>query len=167
MKKTLIMLFIAGAFTASAQTVSKCDKKFVECTASHGIFEVKTSQLAMTKATTLEVKELAKTLDQQRINSDVELKSIAEKKGITLPTGLTKHQQKCYDKLAKEEGKKLDKCYAHKMAKCHKKEICKFKREARKSKDADLKQFASGGIATLEQHKEMAKKACEAVKKIN
>jgi putative membrane protein len=165
MKKAIIMLFMAGTFAASAQTVSKCDKKFIECTASHGIFEVKTAQLALTKATTPEVKELAKTLESQRINSDVELKSIAVKKNVTLPTGLSKKQQKCYDKLAKEEGKKFDKCYAHKMAKCHKKELCKFKREAKKSKDADLKKFASGGIATLELHKEMAKKVCAAVKK--
>lgn len=165
MKKTIIMLFMAGTFAASAQTVAKCDKKFVECTASHGIFEVKTSQLALTKATTPEVKELAKTLDAQRINSDVELKSIAAKKNITLPTGLTKKEQKCYDKLAKEEGKKFDKCYAHKMVKLHKKELCKFKKEAKKSKDADLQKFASAAIPTLEQHKEMAKKACEAVKK--
>ena len=64
-----------------------------------------------------------------------------------------------------KEGKKFDKCYAKTMAKFHKKEICKFKKEAKKTKDTDLKNFANGGIATLEQHKEMAKKACAAVKK--
>lgn len=82
-----------------------------------------------------------------------------------LETDLTKKQQKCYDKLARKEGKKFDKCYAHSMAKCHKKEICMFKREAKKTDDADLKKFANEAIPTLEQHREMAKNACKAVKK--
>lgn len=165
MKKTIILLFIASAFAVNAQTVSKKDKKFVECTAAHGIFEVKTAQLAQTKATTPEVKELGKTMEQHRGNSNEALKSIAAKKNVTLPTTLSKKQQKCYDKLAKKEGKKFDKCYAKTMAKGHKKEICKFKKEAKKTEDADLKKFASDAIPTLEQHKEMAKNACAAVKK--
>ena len=165
MKKTIIMLFIASAFAVGAQTTSKRDQKFIECTAAHGLFEVKASQLAETKATTPEVKELGKTLEQQRNNSDVELKSIAAKKNITLPAGLSKKQQKCYDKLAKKEGKKFDKCYAKHMAKMHKKEICKFKKEAKKTEDADLKKFATSALPTLEQHKDMAKNACAAVKK--
>ena len=165
MKKTIIMLIIASAFAVSAQTVSKKDKKFIERTAAHGIFEVETAQLAQTKAATPEVKELAKTMEQHRSNSNGDLKTIAAKKNITLPTTLNKKQQKCYNKLAKKEGKKFDKSYAKTMAKFHKKEICKFKKEAKKTKDTDLKNFANGGIATLEQHKEMAKKACAAVKK--
>ena len=165
MKNALIALFIAGTFAASAQTVSKRDKKFVECTAAHGLFEVKTSQLAQTKATTPEVKALGKELEDHRGNSNSALTSIATKKNITLPTTLSKKQQKCYDKLAKKEGVKFDKCYAKTMAKFHKKEVCKFKKEAKKTDDADLKKFALEGVPTLEQHKEAAKKACMATKK--
>lgn len=165
MKKIMMMLFVAGTFAAGAQTVSKKDRKFIECTAAHGLFEVKTGELAMSKAMTPEVKELGKTMEQQRAKSDTELKAIAAKKSITLPSGLSKKQQKCYDKLAKKEGKKFDKCYAHSMAKMHKKEVCKFKKEAKKTDDADLKSFANEGIPTLEQHEQMAKNACAAVKK--
>jgi hypothetical protein len=53
MKKIIILLFLAGTFALSAQTVSKRDKKFVECAVAHGIFEVKTAQLAQTKAVPL------------------------------------------------------------------------------------------------------------------
>jgi putative membrane protein len=126
---------------------------------------VKTSQLAQTKAMTAEVRELGKTLEGHRDNSNGALTSIAAKKNITLPTGLSKKQQKCYDKLAKKEGKKFDKCYAHTMAKLHKKDLCHFKKEAKKTDDADLKKFANEGVPTLEQHKEAAKKACMAAKK--
>lgn len=166
MKKSIIMLFIAGTFAVSAQTtVSKRDKKFIECTASHGIYEVKTAQLAQSKATTPEVKELGKTMEQHRGNSNEELKTIAAKKNVTLPTELSKKQQKWYNKLSQKEGKKFDRCYAHSMAKCHKKEICKFKREAKKTDDAELKGFATSAIPTLEQHKKLAKEGCMATKK--
>jgi putative membrane protein len=108
---------------------------------------------------------LGRTLEQHRNNSNEALRSIAAKNNVTLPTGLSKKQQKCYDKLAKKEGKKFDKCYAKSMAKCHKKEICQFKKEAKKTDDAELKRFANEAVPTLEQHREMAKKACMAVNK--
>jgi putative membrane protein len=165
MKKTIIMLFVACTFAVNAQTISKRDKKFIECTTAHGIFEVKTAQLAQTKAVTPEVKELGKTLEQHRNNANDGLKAIAAKNNVTVPTELSKKQQKCYNKLAKKEGKKFDKCYAHSMAKCHKKEVCKFKKEAKKTDNAELKSFATEAIPTLEKHKELAKNACMATKK--
>lgn len=165
MKKTFMLLLMAGAFVAGAQTVSKRDKKFMECTAAHGLYEVKTAQLAQTKATTPEVKELGKTLEQHRNNANDGLKTIAAKRNVALPTALSKKQQKCYDKLAKKEGKKFDKCYAKSMAKCHKKEVCKFKKEAKKTEDGELKSFATAAIPTLQQHRQQAKDACAAVKK--
>lgn len=164
MKKTILLLFVAGTLAVNAQTASKRDVKFAECTAAHGLFEVKAGELAVSKAMTPEVRELGKTLEAQRAKSDVELKAIAAKEHITLPTTLSKKQQKCYNKLAKKEGKKFDKCYAKSMAKMHKKEVCKFKKEAKKTDDAALKSFASAAIPTLEQHEEMAKKARMAVK---
>jgi len=68
MKKTIIMLFIASTFANSARTVSKRDKKFVEFAAANGIFEIKTAELAQTKAITPEIKELGETLAKQRNN---------------------------------------------------------------------------------------------------
>jgi len=45
------------------------------------------------------------------------------------------------------------------MAKSHKKDLLKFKKEATKTDDADLKKLAKEAIPTLEQHKHMAKNA--------
>ena len=50
------------------------------------------------------------------------------------------------------------------MVSDHKKDVSEFKSEARKAKDADLKQFAASTEPTLEQHLQLAQSAEQAAK---
>lgn len=81
-----------------------------------------------------------------------------------MPTTMSEKQQKMYDKLAAIKGEKFDKAYAKAMVKDHKKDICLFKKEAKKSNDMDLKAWAETTLITLKHHKEMAEETCKAVK---
>jgi putative membrane protein len=162
MKKTLIMMVIACSFfTLQAQT-SKRDKKFVECVAQADMMEVKLAELAQTNASNAEVKGLGKKLTDENKTS---LKSVAEKNSIAFPGTLTEKQQKMYAKMAQLNGEKFDKHYTKCMVKSHKKLLCKFKKQARKGENAELKEWAKNSIPTIENHKAVSQRTCIAIKK--
>jgi putative membrane protein len=158
-------LFMLTFFThGKAQTVSKCDRKFAEKMVCMGLLEVKESELAQSKAVTPSVKTLATQLVESHTKANNELKSLAAKKNISVQTDLTSKQQKKLDKLAKCEGKKFDKKYAHCMKSLHKKSKCKLKKEAKHGKDAELTAWANSQVPIIENHITMLKDACKDIK---
>ena len=164
--KIAFMLFItASALTATAQ--SSKDAKFVKCTAEDGMMEVKLGQLGVSKASSQEVKAHSKHMIDDHSKANEELKALAAKKNITLPSSISEKQQKCYDKLAKLEGKEFDKKYAKQMKCDHKKAVCSFKKQAKKGDDQELKSWASGKVSTLEHHLDMWEAVCKKVKNDN
>jgi putative membrane protein len=84
------------------------------------------------------------------------LKQVAQSKGVTLPAGVTKAQQKDIDKLSKMTGAGFDQAYMKMMVKDHKKDVAEFKKESKSGKDADVKSFAGTTLPTLEDHLKMA-----------
>jgi putative membrane protein len=165
MKKLFIALLVGCTAVMSAQTVSKKDEKFAKCAAKDGMLEVKLGQLAMANASNADVKKHAAMMVEDHTKANEELKTVAAKKNIALPTTLTEKQQKKYDKMAKLQGKDFDKHYSKCMVKDHKKAVCLFKKESKKGKDSDLKSWAAAKLPTLKQHKEMWEETCKAVKK--
>lgn len=161
--KIAVVLFMSGTFlTASAQTK---DEKFAKCAAEAGMAEVKMGELGVSKATSAEVKMHAQHMIDDHSKANEELKALAAKKNIVLPSTPSKKQQKCYEKFAKcEAGSKFDKKYAKQMKCDHKKTVCYFEKEAKKGKDPELKAWAAGKVPTLKGHLEMWKTACKNLK---
>jgi putative membrane protein len=156
----MIMLFISG----KGQTVAKCDQKFAEKTMEMGLLEVKESELAQTKAVTPSVRSVASQMVEYHNKANRELKEVAAKKNIAVASSLGDKEQRMYDKLAKCEGKKFDKKYAHCMKRMHKKGKCKLKKEAKHGKDAELTSWANAQVPIYENHMTMIKDACKDIK---
>jgi len=166
MKKLFVLLLTVACFYMHAQgPASKRDQEFVKCAAHAGMMEVRLGELAQTNALSPEVKKLGQMMIDDHTKANNELTALAQKKGIAVPTTLTDKEQKGYDKLAKMQGKDFDKAYTKCMVKDHKKVICKFKKEAKKGDDAELKTWASNTIPSLEHHKHMSEETCKAIKK--
>lgn len=164
MKKIVLTIaFILCICYVGAQ--SEKDRKFAKEAAETGSMEIKLGELAQSKGTTAEVKTLGSHMVTDHTKSNNELKTIAASKNIPLPTALNDKGQRAYEKLSKKEGKKFDKAYTQCMVKHHKKSICKFKKQAKKGDDAELRSWASNTLPVLEHHKEMSKEACKSVKK--
>jgi putative membrane protein len=162
-KKVLILAITILSTTLNAQ--SNRDKDFAKEAAEGGLLEVKLGELAKSRGTSETVRELGSQMVIDHTKANNELKTLVASKNISVPATLSSKGQKCYDKLAKKEGKSFDKAYTHSMVKDHKKNVCKFKKEAKKGDDAELKSWAANTLPTLEHHKEMSKDACKAVKK--
>lgn len=166
MKKLFIVFLLGCTIAMTAQTtVSKKDEKFAKCVAKDGLLEVKLGQLAQANASNADVKKHAAMMVDDHTKANEELKTVAAKKNIALPTTLTEKQQKMYDKLAKLQGKEFDKHYSKCMVKDHKKAVCVFKKQSKKGKDSDLKSWSAAKLPTIEHHKEMWEETCKAVKK--
>lgn len=143
------------------------DTEFAVAAADGGMLEVQLGKLAQTNSTMANVKAFGQMMVDAHSKANEELKTLAAQKNITLPTTLSDKNQKRYNDLAAKTGKDFDDAYTEFMVKDHKDDIDKFKREADKGKDADLKSWAAGKVATLEHHLEMAKQAEAAVDKLN
>ena len=89
--------------------------------------------------------------DPALVNSD------PEGEGWFFRMTLSDKSQKKYNDLMEKTGKDFEDAYTDCMVKDHKDAVDKFKKQADKGEDADLKSWAAGKVAALEHHLEMAK----------
>ena len=164
MKRTLIALLVAAGSVAFAADLSHNDKEFFEKAAAGGMFEVEVGRLAESKAQSADVKAFGAMLAKDHGAANDELKALAQKKNVALPSALPKAQQKDLDKLSKS--KNFDKDFVqHVGLQDHKKDIKLFEKTSKESKDADVKAFAAKALPTLQQHHQKAEELSKAMKK--
>lgn len=133
------------------------DTQWAVAVADMGMMEVEASRLAVERATTPAVKQFAQLMIDDHSKANEELKGLAAQKNISLPAVLSDKSQKKYNDLMEKTGKDFEDAYTDCMVKDHKEAVDKFKKQADKGEDADLKSWAAGKVATLEHHLEMAK----------
>jgi putative membrane protein len=133
--------------------------------ADAGLLEVQASTLALTKASSPQVKQFAQMMVDDHTKANNELKALAQQKNITLPTVMGNEHQRKYDNLNEKTGAEFDKEYMDLMVKDHKDAIDEFEDAAEAEKtEAELKAWASSKLPTLRQHLEHAERTQEAVK---
>ena len=142
------------------------DTEWAVAVADMSMLEVEASKLALERATTPAVKEFAQTMINDHGKAGEELKAAAAQKNISLPATLSDKSQKKLNNLMEKSGKDFEDAYTDLMVKDHKDAVDKFKKQAEKGEDADLKSWAAGKVATLEHHLEMAKAAEKTVDEI-
>ena len=138
---------VRAADTAStgASPSSEKDKTFMKKAAKGGTMEVAMGQVAEQKAQSEDVKSFGKRMVTDHGKANDELKSIASKKGVQLPS--------------KEDNTKWtsDKAYMDMMVKDHEKDLAEFKDEASGGSDPDLKKFADDTAKMVQEHLDLAK----------
>lgn len=132
-------------------------KEFITEAAQGGMAEVKLGELAQKNAKDPAVKKFGKLMVDDHSKSNQKLKSIASKKGVTLPTTLSDEMQKKYDELAQKTGAEFDKAYIELMEEDHKEDIDKFKDYVDDGKDPELKRFAQECLPVLRTHRMVAR----------
>ncbi len=140
------------------------DTKFAVSAADGGMMEVELGKLALKNGSAPEVKQFAQMMIDDHTNANNELIALAQKKNITLPTTLSSDKQDKVNDMAKKTGHDFDVAYMDFMVDDHKEDIDDFKDEADKGNDADIKAWASGKVATLESHLQMAENGKNSVK---
>jgi putative membrane protein len=150
---------------ANKDSDKKKDADFAVDVADGGLYEVQLSTMALTKATSPEVKKFAQMMVDDHTKANNELKALASEKGIALPDVMgEKKQKKYYDMERDEKKENFEKNYMDEMVDDHKEMINTFEKEAENGNDADLKSWAAGKIAALRHHLEEAERVRELVK---
>lgn len=131
--------------TSEGSSLSAKDKTFMKKAAKGGMMEVTLGKLAEEKAQSEDVKSFGKRMVTDHGKANDELKSIASKKGVQLPS--------------KEPSGKWtsDKAYMDAMVKDHEKDLAEFKEEANSGSDPDVKQFADDTAKVIQEHLDLAK----------
>ena len=157
---------------AEAQNKAKFDTTSVEddvqfaiAAADGGLLEIQLGNLALTNASSAEVKKFGQSMIDDHSGANKELATLASQKNITLPQTLSEKNQKYYEDLQQKKGKEFDEAYTDFMVKDHKEDIDEFKKEAKKGNDKDLQSWAQGKVPVLEHHLMMAQQAQESLKK--
>jgi putative membrane protein len=164
------LVFASGAFAQQpaqrqAPRVSSSgseDIEFVLDAAKGGIAEVELGKMAAGHAQSDEVKKFAQRMVDDHSKANDELKSIAEAKGIKLPSEVDAQDKATMRRLEKLNGKAFDRAYMQMMVGDHVKDVNEFKKESNSGRDAQVKSFASGTLPTLEEHLQQARDARKA-----
>ena len=117
-----------------------------------GMAEVELGRLASQKAKDAEVKKFAQMMVTDHSKANDELKSLAQKTGITLPTKLDSSHQADVDELQSESPADFDKEYVEMMVEDHEKDVAEFQKQADSATDPDAKAFAAKTLPVLKKH---------------
>lgn len=147
-------LFAASpAFAAPSAT----DTDFATKAAQAGIAEISEGHAAETKGQSAAVKAFGKKMVGDHTKAADELKTVAGKSGVKLPTATSSDEKQVAEKLARLKGAEFDAAYSEQAVKDHEAAVALFKNEASAGSDAGLKTFAQQTLPTLEEHLRMAK----------
>jgi putative membrane protein len=131
--------------TGEGSSVSAKDKAFMKKAAKGGMMEVAMGKTAEQNAQSEDVKSFGKRMVTDHSKANDELKSIASKKGVQLPS--KEHRGKWTS----------DKAYMDMMVKDHEKDLAEFQEEANGGSDPDVKKFADDTAKMVQEHLDLAK----------
>src|SRR5438874_12198710 len=155
-KVGLSLCLLALVFTFSCSS-AKDSTKFAAKAAEGGMTEVALGKLALERAANPSVKEFGQRMVVDHTAAGNELKAIAAKKNLQLPTALGADQKSTVDKLSKLSGAEFDKEYMSDMVKDHEADAKEFENQANMGPDADIKAFAAKTLPTIKRHLQMAR----------
>jgi putative membrane protein len=137
---------------SSMAPVDNDTKDFAKEAATGGMMEVQLGNIAQKNSANQSIKDFGQMMvtDHSKVND--ELKDLASKKNVVLPSTVTEKQQKEIDNLSKKTGTDFDKAYVSMMVDDHKKDIDAFKKNGQKLKDPDFKNFIVATLPTLQKH---------------
>lgn len=130
----------------------KDDAEFAVEAASGGLYEVRASELAQSKATDPNIRDMAQMMIEDHRQANNELQEIASRKNIQLPTAISDDKKDKYDDLAEKEGSDFDEEFLDKMIDAHEEMIDDFRSHMDDANDPDIQSWVSQQIPTLEQH---------------
>lgn len=142
----------AQQFEAAGVQGMKNDAFFMAEAASANMLQVQLSELALEKAVSPEVKEMAQQMAVGHREMVEDLQDIATQGNFVLPTMLGAAHQKVYDQVNSESGIGFDLSYLKRVHEEHDQLLKRYEDMAESAKAMEVKQFASKQLPLLRQH---------------
>lgn len=152
-----------GRMSGTTGQMSKADQTFVYKAAVGGMAEVEMGQMATEKASDAKVKAFGQRMVTDHGKANDELKALAAKKSVDLPSETDSKHKATAAKMSKQSGAAFDRAYMRDMVQDHEKDVAEFQKEANSGSDPDVKAWAAKTLPTLQEHLQQAKDALSGV----
>ena len=136
----------------------KDDNEFMMSAAHSDQNEIQQSKMALAKGVTGMARDMANKMIADHTKSTADLKKIAAKKGVTLPTDMDAEHKALAPAMQKLSGKDFERRYMAQMMADHQKTANTMLAHEKMTRDADLKAFIGKTLPVVQQHLGMARK---------
>lgn len=143
--------------TATAPTA--LDREFVMMAARGNNAEIATSQLALQKSSNQMVRTYAQQMIREHTQANQRLSQVAAQHGITLPTDPGPLNAAIAQQLAQLSGTSFDRAYMGAQENLHMQAIALYRTAVQQGKAADVKQYATALLPSINSHYQMANRA--------
>lgn len=144
---------VSNAISNAASAVTgNTDSDFMKEAAIGGMSEVELGRLASTKAANPEVKKFGQMMVADHSKANDELKALAAKKGVSLPTEPDSSHKSTFEDLSKRPGADFDKKYVEEMVDDHEEDVKAFEDKAKNASDPDVRAFAEKTLQVVRKH---------------
>jgi putative membrane protein len=142
----------------AASNVSTAE--FVRKVATSDMFEIQSSQMALSKNPDADTKPFAEQMVKDHQKTTDELKALIQSGKVKEqpPAALDDEHKRKLDNLAKLSGKEFDTAYDRAQKEAHEEAVRLFEAYSRSGDNADLKQWAAKTLPHLKEHLGMAEK---------
>lgn len=139
--------------TGSNAKLSAGDEKAVKDMAQANINEIAAAKIALNKAQSNDVKAFAQKMVDDHGAALTKVQTVAQQKGVTLPTEPDAMHKAMAANLEKQSGDAFDKMYMENAGtKDHQMVLSKLQSDAKMIKDPDVKALADAHTPVVEQH---------------
>ncbi|MFL9455038.1 MULTISPECIES: DUF4142 domain-containing protein [Nostocales] len=132
------------------------DQEFVTQAGQSDQFEIQTSQLALQRAKSPEVKKYAQQMINEHKNSTQQLRKISQQKGYKLPTSVGDANRSLLTQVTNATGTNFDQAYMQAQVAAHRKTLANYQNYISNGTDAELKAFANKIAPVVANHLNMA-----------
>ena len=153
-------LFAAALFATSSTAQAQSAQDFVNKVAISDMFEIQSSQLALSKQADEDTKPFAQKMVQDHQKTASELKAVVEGSivKLTLPATMDSEHQKMLNDLQAKDGKDFDRTYDQIQLKAHQDAVALFEFYSKIGDNPELKSWAVATLPHLKEHLSMAEK---------
>ncbi len=142
---------MAAGTSINHDTVMQNTTTFIVLTGQENAAELAAAQYATANSSSPDVKEFANHILMSKSHVTNELRDLAAKLGINMPTYPTTAQLRALDTLHHERGATFDAAYAQFMASEHTSAVARFKRAAQSdSIDSGVRRFAQDSLPSMQ-----------------
>jgi len=147
-----VLASAASAWAIASATDQSPDAAFVVQTAQDNAAELAAAQYAIAKSSSADVQQFANHILASKAHVTNELRDLAAKLGISMPTHPTSDQLRTLGTLHTESGARFDAEYAQFMANEHSSALARFKRAAQSTTlDPGVRAFARNSLPSMQR----------------
>lgn len=125
---------------------------FLQEVAVGNLLEIRSSEMAKKTSTNAEVRRFADGMIADHQKNMAELKPLAQRNNVVLPTDLTPEKKREVSQLQSMTGSAFDRAYVDLQLKAHQQTVAKFETVGQSLGDTDVRAFVDKSLPVLRNH---------------